>query len=250
MARMSRLWLAAGLVALAALALVDVATGDDAFALSLFLLPVLAVATRARANVVAAVGAVAIAIVLLSPLWNEGGDSTLPLITVLAGSAIAVWGARERHAAIAARSAADAERRQLRMLSDAAGITDGAADIDDALRRLVDLLVPELADAAWIDLLPPGGRVRRLTARVDAAEPAQREELEGWLLARGSLRRADLSPITRALRGEGSQLSDLDERLRDAIVLDDEDRQRMDQSQLRSTMALPLAPSATASKKR
>jgi GAF domain-containing protein len=238
---MSRVWLAAGLVALAALALIDVATGESAFARSLYLLPVLAVATRAQANVVAAVSVVAIAIALLTPLWNEEGGSALPLITLLAGSAIAVWGARERHAAIAARGAADAERRQLRLLAEAAGITDGAADIDDALRRLVDLLVPDLADAAWIDLLQPGGAVRRLAARVDGPDS---DELEGWLLARGSTARSDLSPITRALRGEGSQLAELDERLRFAIAQDDDDDRRlMEKSQLRWTMALPLAPS-------
>ena len=45
-----RAWLVAGLVALAVPALIDIATGDDAFARSLYLLPVLAIATRARAG--------------------------------------------------------------------------------------------------------------------------------------------------------------------------------------------------------
>jgi GAF domain-containing protein len=233
-------WLAGGLAAVAGLALADVATGDGAFARSLYLLPVLAVAIRARALEVGAVGAAAVAVALASPLWNDTTASLLPLVTVAAGSAIAVWGARERHAAIAARGAADAERRQLHLLADAARITDGAADIDEALRRLVDLLVPDLADAAWIDLRPPGGGVRRLAARVDGPDS---EELEGWLLARGSTRRTDISPIGRALRGEGSQLVELDERLREALVHDDEDRELMERSKLRWTMALPLAPS-------
>ena len=235
-------WLAAGLAAVAVLALVDIATGDATFARSLYLLPVLAVATRAHPYEVAAVGVVAIAAALLSPLWNDTAVSLLTLVTVVAGSAIAVWGARERHAAIAARGAAEAERRQLRLLSEAARITDGAADIDDALRRLVELLVPDVADAAWVDLLQPGGGVRRLAARVDGPHS---EELEAWLLARGSSARSDLSPITRALRGEGSQLAHLDERLREAIVHEDDvdDRRLMEKSRLRSTMALPLAPS-------
>jgi len=235
-------WPGAGLAAVAALALVDIASGDATFARSLYLLPVLAVATRARAYEVAVVGTVAIAAALLSPLWNEAPGSLLTLVTVVAGSAIAVWGARERQAAIAARSAAETERRQLQLLSEAARITDGAADIDDALRRLVDLLVPDVADAAWVDLLQPGGGVRRLAARVDGPD---REELEAWLLARGSSARSDLSPITRALRGEGSQLAELDDRLREAIVDEDDadDRRLMERSRLRWTMALPLAPS-------
>jgi serine phosphatase RsbU (regulator of sigma subunit)/PAS domain-containing protein len=235
-----RAWLLIGLAAVTALVLIDLLTGDATLARSLYLLPVLAVAVRAQPADVASVGGFAIAAAVASPWWNEPPATLTPLVTVVAGSAIAFWGARERHAAIAARAAVDAERRQLRLLADAARITDGAADIDEALRRLVDLLVPDIADAAWVDLLSPGGGVRRLAARVDGPD---REELEGWLLARGSTRRADLSPITRALRGEGSQLVELDERLREAIVHDDDDRRMMERSGLRWTMALPLAPS-------
>ncbi|HZH25306.1 MAG TPA: SpoIIE family protein phosphatase [Solirubrobacteraceae bacterium] len=235
-----RAWLIAGLAALALPALIDAATGDDAFARSLYLLPVLAAATRARPGEVGAIGVAATALAVLSTLWNDAGGSWLPLITVFGGSAIAVLWARERHAAITARSAADVERRQLRLLADAARITDGAADIDEALRRLVDLLVPDFADAAWIDVLEPGGGVRRLAARVDGPH---REELEDWLRARGAAQRAEHSPTTRVLRGEGSQLAELDEQLGDAIVHDEEDRRLLGLSQMRWTMALPLAPS-------
>jgi GAF domain-containing protein len=237
-----RAWPGWGLAGLLLVALVDIATGDDAFARSLYLLPVLAVAARSRPRDVALVGAAAFGSALLSTVWNETGSSLLPLVTVLGGSAIAVWGARERQAAMTARSAAETERRQLRLLAEAARITDGAADIDAALRRLVDLLVPDVADAAWIDLLQPGGGVRRLAARVDGPD---QQELEAWLLSRGSSARSDLSPITRALRGEGSQLAELDERLRYAIAHDDDpdDLRLMEKSQLRWTMALPLAPS-------
>jgi serine phosphatase RsbU (regulator of sigma subunit)/PAS domain-containing protein len=235
-----RAWLLLGLAAVTALVLVDVLTGNDAFARSLYLLPVLLIAIRGRPWEVAVAAACAVAVALVSPFWNDTPATIPPLVTVIAGSAIAIWGSRERQAAVAARAAADAERRQLHLLADAARITDGAGDIDEALRRLVDLLVPDIADAAWVDLLQPGGSVRRLAARVDGPD---REELEGWLLARGSARRGDLSPMNRALRGEGSQLVELDERLRGALVHDEEDRDLMERSALRWTMALPLAPS-------
>ena len=234
-----RLWLVAGLAALAVPALVDIATGDDSFARSLYLLPVLAIATRTRAREVAIVGVVATGLAVLSSLLNESSGSALPLVTVVVGSAIAVLAARERHDAITARSAAETERRQLRLLGDAARITDGAADIAEALRRLLDLLVPDFADAAWVDVLQPGG-ARRLAARADGPD---REELEAWLLARGAAQRAEHSPTTRVLRGEGSQLAELDERLGEAISHDDEDRRLLALSQLRWTMVLPLAPS-------
>jgi PAS domain S-box-containing protein len=233
-------WLLAGLAALAVPLLLDIATGDSAFARSLYLLPVLAIAPRARAREVAFVGVLATTIAILSTVWNETAGTLLPLITVVAGSAIAVLSARERHAAIAARAAADTERRQLRLLADAARITDGAPDIDEALRRLVRLLVPDFADAAWVDVLPAGGGAKRLAARVDGPD---REELEAWLLARGAADRIEESPTTRVLRGEGSQLAELDTRLGEAIVHDAEDRRLLQLSQLRWTMALPLAPS-------
>ena len=59
------------------------------------------------------------------------------------------------------------EPDKVELLAAAAGITDGAADMDGALRRLADLLVPAFADAAWIDVLDPGGRLRRVAARID-----------------------------------------------------------------------------------
>jgi serine phosphatase RsbU (regulator of sigma subunit)/PAS domain-containing protein len=234
--------LAAALLAEAVLAAIDLATESGNFARSLYLLPVLAMAMRAEPRDVALAAAVAIALAMASPIWNDtlGNNYVLPLITVVSGSAIAVWGARERQAAAAARARLETERRQMHLLAEAARITDGAADIDQALRRLLDMLVPDLADAAWIDLIGPDGQARRLAARVDAPES---EELEAWLMERGATQRAELSPTTRALRGEGSQLAELREPLREAMIHDAADRRHMELSRLRWTMALPLAPS-------
>jgi GAF domain-containing protein len=237
----ARPWLIGAIVAELGLVLVDIAFAAT-FARSLYLLPVLAIAMRAKATSVGAAGVLATLLALASGVWNENAGSTLPIVTVVAGSTIAYFGARERWGGIAARSALEEERRQLRLLADSARITDGAVEIDEALRRLVDLLVPDLADAAWIDLIAPGGGTSRIAARF--AGPG-REELEAWLLARGGFRRGDLSPMGRALRGEGSQLVELDERMRIALSHDEEadDREMMERSGLRWTMALPLAPS-------
>ena len=96
------------------------------------------------------------------------------------------------------------ELRKLELLVAAAGITDGAEDIDGALRRLAGVLVPDLADAAWIDVQEPGGRLRRVATRFDGADA---EVMEAWLMERGASERAEVSPTTRALRGEGPQLA-------------------------------------------
>jgi serine phosphatase RsbU (regulator of sigma subunit)/PAS domain-containing protein len=239
--RRSLPWLIGALGALFALALIDIITGDRTFARTWYLLPALAVALRGSPSHVAIVAVVAVALAALAPVWNDQfSNYFIPLVTVVSGSAIAVWGARERYAAEAARSAADAERRQLHLLAEAARITDGAADIDEALRRLVDMLVPDVADAAWVDVIGRDGIARRLAARVDGPHA---RELEEWLMFRGAARRRELSPTTRSLRGEGPQLAELTEPLREAMIHDDYDRRHLEMSGLRWTMALPLAPS-------
>jgi GAF domain-containing protein len=240
--RRSLPWFIGALGALAGLAIVDIATGDATFGRTWYLLPALAVALRGSPEHVGIVALVAVALAAFAPAWNDGFGNNywLPLITVVSGSAIAVWGARERYAAEAARRSADAERRQLELLAEAARITDGAADIDEALRRLVDMLVPDVADAAWVDVIGPGGTARRLAARMDGPH---REELEAWLMNRGAAQRMELSPTTRSLRGEGPQLAELSDPLREAMIHDEEDRRHMEMSRLRWTMALPLAPS-------
>jgi len=228
-------WLAAALAAELALTVLDIATSDELRAHGLYLLPVLALALLSPVRDVAIVAVVAIVVSLLSPLWSGGvrDDYVVPLVVTTAGSAIALLAAHRREAV-------DAERRQLHLLGEAARITDGAGEIDEALRRLVDLLVPGLADAAWIDVFPPEGGVRRLSARVDGPDGA---ELERWIMTRGASARAELSPTSRTLRGEGPQLAELTPELREAMVQGDEDRRRMEQSGLRWTMVLPLAPS-------
>jgi GAF domain-containing protein len=232
----------AALVAEAVLAVIDIATGDSSFGRTWFLLPVLGMAVRGHPHHVAFVAVLGTVLAAVSPLWNEVQTAGyfLPLVTVVAGSAIAVWAAGERRAGDAARAAAEAERRQLLLLAEAARITDGAADIDEALRRLVGLLVPAVADAAWVDVIEHDGTARRLAAQFDGADG---EEMAHWLMMRGEQARVQLSPTTRSLRGEGPQLAELTPQLREAMIHDEEDRRHLEQSGLRWTMAIPLAPS-------
>ena len=238
--RGSRAWLVVALLWLAIFAVLDVGLRGT-FARSLYLLPVLAIAIRAPARDVAIAGVAATVLGFISPLWNDtfGDASLLPIVTLVSGSGIAWWGARERRQAEEARRTAETERSQLLLLADAARITDGAAHIDEALRRLVDLLVPSVADAAWVDVIGSDGEARRIAARYDGDA---HEVLEAWLMQRGSVGRAEQSPTTRALRGEGSQLAELTPDLRAAMSRDDDDRRLMQLSRLRSTMAIPLAP--------
>ena len=234
-------WLVGGLVAEVALAAVDIATGESSFGRTWYLLPVLGMALGARSRDVALVGVLAFFLSLMSPVWHGsfGENAAVPLVTVAAGAALAVFAARQREAAVRARGNAETERRQLELLADAARITDGAADIDEALRRLLQLLVPAVADAAWVDVIDPDGTMRRLATR---AHGPDRAEIEAWIMGR-ALDRSAASPTTRVLEGEGGRVAELTGELREAMIHDEEDRRHMDASGLRSTIALPLAPS-------
>jgi PAS domain S-box-containing protein len=211
---------------------IDVVSGHTVLVRSLYLLPVLVLAVRGRPREVTLVGALAVLLVVLSIAWGGELDDSyfVPVALVAGGSLIARWAARER-------AAADAERRQLRLLAEAARITDGVEEIDEALRRLVDLLVPELADAAWIDVVAPTGGMRRLAARLHGDD---REALERWLLERHEISPGTLSRSLRVLRGEGAQLAVLDKRTVDSVVASPEDRRMLERSGLRTTMAVPL----------
>jgi PAS domain S-box-containing protein len=234
-------WLVAALVAEAGLAAIDIATGEASFGRTWYLLPVLLIALRARPFEVAVAGVVAFFLAVMSPVWHGslGENWALPLITVAAGASIAWVAARQRQAAERARSAAEEESRRLALLGEAARITDGAADIDEALRRLLAVIVPGFADAAWVDVIDTDGRVRRLATR---AHGDRQEAMEAWLMRRAEAR-TEASPTTRVLRGEGGRVAELTGDLRESMIRDAEDRREMDASGLRWTIALPLAPS-------
>jgi PAS domain S-box-containing protein len=231
---LGRPWLLGALLAEAALFATDMATPPGFFTRALHLLPVLVVAARAGVRDVAIVGAVAVAMVVanLAILDSFADEDVLPLAVVALGSAIALWVAR-------ARQAAEAERRQMRLLADAAQITDGAADIEEALRRLVALLVPDLVDAAWIDVITPGGGLRRLAARADGADAA---EIERWLLERPQTAPSGtLAPSAVARGGGGPTPAVLDTATIDAIASGAEDPRLIERSGMRMTMTVPLA---------
>jgi len=228
--RVRRPLLVGGLLAEVALVAVDAVTGEGFLARSLYLLPVLVVALRASARDVAIVGATAFAFAALSLAWAPfDQDYLIPLVVVSAGSAVAVLAAHRREAV-------EAERGQTRLLAETARITGGGGEIEDALGRLVELLVPDLGDAAWIDVAGPGG-LRRIAARVDGDDP----RLTRWLLERPGKGRGTLSRSARVLSGEGRQLSVLDDRMIAEISGGPEDEELIRASGLRTTMAVPLA---------
>jgi PAS domain S-box-containing protein len=164
----------------AGLALVGVLAGVDALwgpariiTATVVIAPfVTALSGSARQTLVVALAAVAAC--ALSGSWNENygtQDYLLRLLVVAAGSALAVAAAEGRQ-----RLATD--RRRFHLLAAVAGVTETSASIGETVRRLTDLLVPDIADVAVIDVVRDG-RPERLAV---AAHGPLREQLEAALM--------------------------------------------------------------------
>jgi serine phosphatase RsbU (regulator of sigma subunit) len=85
---------------------------------------------------------------------------------------------------------------KVELLAAAAGITDGADDMDGALRRLADLLVPAFADAAWIDVLALRGEGAQLAELVPELRAAMsHDEADAAMIERSGLRSTMALPL-------------------------------------------------------
>src|SRR4051794_37759957 len=169
-------WAAYGLAAVALITLADLAVGSRVVVLSALAIAVLAVGAAGRRGDALAVAAAAVLVAALSGLWNDWGlRYVVVLVVVAASSAVAVVVA-------IGRAQADATARQLGLLRALLALGRGAADVRTLVDRVLDLLVPALADLAWMDLRLEG-EPRRLGAR--GAGP-QREDAERALIEAGA----------------------------------------------------------------
>jgi PAS domain S-box-containing protein len=137
-----------GLGVVALLTALDLAFGGDRVVIAGVVLGpfITALLTTARHTVVAA--AAALALVLLSGVWNDNfatADYVVRVIVVGTGGAFAVSGAR-------ARTQLAADRRRFRLLRELAEVADAAAGPEETVRRLGAALVPGMADACAIDV--------------------------------------------------------------------------------------------------
>ena len=135
-----------------------------------YLLPALAVALRGASRHVAIVAVGAVALAALAPVWNERSPR-LPAARH-GGRRLRrsrSWGARERQPA-AVRAGA---RRPLRAGASCAcsprprGSPTARPTSTRRCAGSSTCSCPDVADAAWVDVIGPGGVARRLGARVD-----------------------------------------------------------------------------------
>lgn len=97
------------------------------------------------------------------------------------------------------------ELERLALLADATTRLTSTLDVDEALERLVSLVVPRLADWVIIDLLTEHDEVwRTAVVHVEGGTPVHRDDLQGPM---PPVPEASPMPLSRALRGVASTVA-------------------------------------------
>ncbi|MEZ5073803.1 MAG: SpoIIE family protein phosphatase [Solirubrobacterales bacterium] len=198
----SSLWsgLVPALIALGGLAILDLQ--DDLTVTGFFAIVPLTAALSANPRVTGAVAVVTVALAAVSGTWNHNFDTTdfwVRLALIVAACLFSYY-----VAATIERSNRTA--RRLELLDRVAASTSGEPTLAEALRRVSEIAVPELADICIIDGIS-GDRLQRLEVR--AAGP-DAERLEAGLGGREPTipdelfvgREADLGPVLRRFVGD------------------------------------------------
>ena len=122
------------------------------------------------------------------------------------------------------------------LLAEVAHLAEGGGWPGEGVERLVDLLVPAVADACTLDLLDDEGAPHRLAARVSGDRSA---ELSDFLANRAQ--RADQVELTiDALRTGDIRIIDIDRDTLRTLASDDADAERMAAMELTHWLNLPL----------
>jgi GAF domain-containing protein len=219
----------AALTIIAAVVVVDILIAADQVAVtSLMIAAPLLCGITVSAAATLRIGVLSVLAAAVAVLWGPSPTTSrywIPLGVVAVGSAFAVAMARYR-------GEADRDARRMRVLAEVAEIAHGGRPAEEIARAVVDVLVPRLVDLCAIDIIGPGGRVRRM-AGAAAGTPD---------LARGLLGRA------LPLAGE-AQLPEVTEHrpmlsAGDARRLgrDDEERRLLGELGIDSAITVPLAP--------
>jgi PAS domain S-box-containing protein len=208
-------WALMAVAAEAVLLVIDLAVGRSLFDSS-FLLPVLALAVVENRERTSVVAGIATFLTLASGVWHSYLFQSAHLYRVAivaAGGALSVLGAMFR-------ARAEKAHAQMEMLARIGEIADGSTELDDALARLAETLVPGAGDLCEVVVFEDGA-TRRIVARLAGRTP----ELEQGLSARSAeLARTTLDSartgagvlVPRLRRHHAPGLGEEDEALRSA----------------------------------
>ncbi len=149
-----------------------------------------------------------------STAWCTRGDGSLAVMSQMvvplrdSGALVLLYPTcPPRDADHAGVSAVDApsELERLALLADTTTQLTSTLDVEEALSRLIRLVVPLLADWVVVDLLTERDEVRRaVVAYHDGETVVRREDLQGPM---PPVPQESPMPLSRALRGTGSSLA-------------------------------------------
>lgn len=224
----------AGIVVLAVVLVVDIILDSESAAIvGTYVAAPFVAALLAGPGSTAAVGVLAVAFAIASPVWNPSTDGTeqvFRLLVVGLGACLATAGAW-----IETRSRDRSGR--LRLLDAVGAVADGSLPLDQTLRRVTETMVPVAGDICAIDAVHDG-RVTRIAVRAHGREDADE-------IAEGMRRRAPTLPAW-LVKGERPWSSIPRWRPR----MDDEELRRMANSPedleflrsigIRSSMVVPI----------
>ncbi len=169
MGRMLSRWVLLALLAELILAVVDLSIDHTSVLTSVYLVPVLALALVETGERTAALATVAFLLAVLSGIGHGNALTSAHVyrMAIVAGAgALGALGATFRSRALLARD-------RMEMLASVGEIADGTRAIDDALRRLADVLVPGAADLCELIVLDGDEARSAVTRLYGATEDAE-----------------------------------------------------------------------------
>ncbi|HEY6522969.1 MAG TPA: SpoIIE family protein phosphatase [Solirubrobacteraceae bacterium] len=219
----------AALTIIAAVVVVDILIASDQVAVtSLMIAAPLLCGITVSAGATLRIGVLSVLAAALAFIWGPSPATSrywIPVGVVAVGSAFAVAMARYR---------GDAERdaRRMRVLAEVAEIAHGGQPVEEIARAVIDVLVPRVVDLCAIDIIGPGGRLRRLAGAAAGARGRGRELL-GRTLPTADGEQLPASTEHRAMLSAGDARR---------MGRDDEERQLLGGLGIESAITVPLGP--------
>jgi serine phosphatase RsbU (regulator of sigma subunit)/PAS domain-containing protein len=223
----------AALAVIAAVVLVDILIAANRVAVTSLMIaaPLLCGVTVSAATTLR-VGALSVLAAALAFIWGPTPATSrywIPLGVVAVGSVFAVVMARYR-------AKAERDARHLRVLADVAEIAHGGQTVEEIAHAVVDVLVPRVVDLCAIDIIGPGGKLRRL-AGAAAGAPHQARDLLGRTLSTRDEAQLPMSTEHRPMLSAGDARR---------LGRDDEERRLLGDLGIDSVITVPLAPRGAA----
>jgi serine phosphatase RsbU (regulator of sigma subunit) len=222
-----------------ALAGVDALLGDHVVLITLLAFPPLLAATRSSPAATIAVAALCLALALGSGIWNAGLDVNnypVRLLVVLLGSGAAIWIANLRESLRREHAAAD-------LLAETGLLLQESLDPQDRADQIARIAVPDLADAATVDVLDPSGAILRVaTASEDPQVVRDFKELR----ARIPVDPEGGHPVALAIRtGEVQLIEGIGRKQVDSFTGGDAERELIERTSPSSVLVVPLRARGT-----